>query len=254
MAQRWPMPTMIMVLRSVVAATLLFFVTTPAYSQANNNAASTNNTSTTDLAVNSGANVNQPSVSISRIPRQAPGAIAPGMAVSAVETCLGSMTFGASTILGGVSVGIPMEDKQCTNRLNARMLSQLGQATAALVLLCQGRDDITRALAAAGLFCPTIEASEKKLSDHRQTEYMGEIAKYINEQSKQQIEEQAKEAAQEQDTRTDSEKIEDLFYDSQGNAFKAQQFPSDKHARSAGAIKSDSGEWVVPVFTSRGGR
>ena len=226
-----------------------------AYGQANNNAASTNNTSTTDLAVNSGANVNQPSVSISRVPRQAPGAFAPGMAVSAVETCLGSLSFGASTILGGLSVGVPLEDKQCTRRLNARTLSQLGQPTAALVLLCQGHEDITRALAAAGLFCPTVEATDKKLQDHRLTEYNGDLAKFFHEQSQIEIEEKAAEAAREQDVRTNSEKIEDLFYDSKGNAYKAKQFPSEKHAKAAGAVISDSGEWVVPVVTiGRGGR
>lgn len=220
----------------------------------NNNGATTNNTTTTELGVNSGANVNQPSVSINHNYRQSPGAIGPGMAVSAVETCLASISFGASTFLGGISIGIPLEDTSCSKRLNARMLSQLGQSTAGLVLLCQGSEDITRALAASGLFCPTVEESQKKLDDHRATIRNGELAKEINAQYRAEENERAAEAAKEQDVRSDSEKIEDLFYDSKGKAYRAKEFPDDKTAKATGAVKSDSGEWVIPVITERGGR
>lgn len=90
------------------------------------------------------------------------------------------------------------------------------------------------------------------MEDHRKTVWNAKAAKEINAQYKAEEEQRAAQAAQGQDVRTDSEKIEDLFFDSKGHAYKSVVFKSDKEAAKSGAIKSDSGEWVIPVIVEHG--
>jgi hypothetical protein len=57
--------------------------------------------------------------------------------VAAPETCSGSTSVGASSIVGGVSFGTTWENESCNRRMNARILWGLGHQDAALALLAQ---------------------------------------------------------------------------------------------------------------------
>jgi hypothetical protein len=49
---------------------------------------------------------------------------------------MGSTSFGASGMGGGLTIGTTWVDKDCVNRLNARQLHALGQAMAAKEVMC----------------------------------------------------------------------------------------------------------------------
>jgi hypothetical protein len=67
---------------------------------------------------------------------QAPAVFAPGLAAASIETCLGSVSIGASGPGGGLSFGTTTEDKPCQARLDARTLWAFGMKAAAIRRLC----------------------------------------------------------------------------------------------------------------------
>lgn len=64
-------------------------------------------------------------------PRQAPAVHAPNL-VASPETCSGSTSGGLSTPFGGLSLGTTWQDKDCTRRMYARTLIQMGLNEAAM--------------------------------------------------------------------------------------------------------------------------
>ena len=158
------------------------------------------------------------SVSNNSIPRQAPSMGAPGLAAAAIETCLGSVSIGASGPGAGLSFGTTVPDDNCNARLNARALQALGHPSAAIVLLCQNDPNIAGALAAEGFRCPSRPQSRQQAGWF-----------------------EASEQSQPQ-TSTDP-----YFYDSKGRKYMARDFPNAKAAKAAGAIRSREGNWVVRI-------
>ena len=95
--------------------------------------------------------------STSRVPRQAPGAYAPGL-TAAPDTCAVSSAMGVSTPFGGVSLGGVSVDEGCDIRAMTRMLHGMGQQQAALAMLCQS-PRVREAMADAGRACPGQRAT-----------------------------------------------------------------------------------------------
>lgn len=69
----------------------------------------------------------------------APPVAAPALTTSFSDTCMGSTSVGASGMGGGLTIGTTWTDEDCQNRLNARMLQQLGQPLAAKEVLCNNK-------------------------------------------------------------------------------------------------------------------
>jgi hypothetical protein len=69
----------------------------------------------------------------------APPVSAPALTTSFSDTCMGSTSVGASGMGGGLTIGTTWTDEDCQNRLNARMLQQLGQPLAAKEVLCNNK-------------------------------------------------------------------------------------------------------------------
>lgn len=98
----------------------------------------------------SGAIVNQNSTSV----RQAPGAVAPGLAAAGIETCTSSASSGISGPGFGFSFGGTGIDEGCEARLDARTLAGLGLTQAGIQRLCE-RPKIAVAMYNSGQFiCP----------------------------------------------------------------------------------------------------
>jgi hypothetical protein len=74
------------------------------------------------------------------------------MATASTDSCLGSVSFGASGPGGGLSFGTPTEDRPCNARKNALLLNALGQKKAALQALCTDQS-MYATLAAVGFRC-----------------------------------------------------------------------------------------------------
>lgn len=157
------------------------------------------------------------SVNNNSVPRQAPAVGAPGLAAAAIETCLGSVSIGASGPGAGLSFGTTVPDDNCNARLNARALQALGHPSAAIVLLCQNDPNIAGALAAEGFRCPS------KPQPRQEAGWF--------------------EAGQQ----TQVQSADPYFYDSKGRKYMARDFPNAKAAKSAGAIRSREGNWVIRV-------
>jgi len=87
------------------------------------------------------------------MPRQAPPAIAPGLA-AAPETCMGSTSSGVSSPWFGLSFGTTWKSEDCELRMFARSLMLLAQPDAALILLAYGNERIALALKMAGYALP----------------------------------------------------------------------------------------------------
>lgn len=85
---------------------------------------------------------------------QAPATFAPGLAAASIETCLGSVSIGASGPGGGLSFGTTTEDKPCQARLDARTLWAFGQKAAAIRRLCINPD---MAAALGPDVCPVVQ-------------------------------------------------------------------------------------------------
>jgi len=76
-------------------------------------------------------------------------------------TCMGSTSAGVQGMSVGVSIGSTWKDAGCDRRYNAQALAAVGQAKAAVALLCQDTD-IARAMDVAGTPCAKAEV---KVSD-----------------------------------------------------------------------------------------
>jgi hypothetical protein len=85
--------------------------------------------------------------------RSVPTAISPGLAAAGIETCLGSVSVGASFVGGGFSFGSTVKDDDCNRRLYARQLYNMGFKAAAAVLQCI-TPEVNYAMAVAGTPCP----------------------------------------------------------------------------------------------------
>lgn len=84
--------------------------------------------------------------------RQAPAAIAPGLAAAGIEACLGSVSVGGSGAGFGFSFGTTKLDQGCNIRLYARTLQAMGYRRAATQMLCYDAD-VAGALATEGIRC-----------------------------------------------------------------------------------------------------
>jgi hypothetical protein len=81
------------------------------------------------------SNINQNVTGTSTI-RNVPTAIAPGLTAAGLETCLGSVSGGASVVGFGGSFGTTIPDPGCAARLDARTLWSMGLKKAAVARLC----------------------------------------------------------------------------------------------------------------------
>jgi len=83
-----------------------------------------------------------------------PTVFAPGLAAAGIETCLGSMSGGASWLGTGISLGGTTPDAECSARLDARTLWSFGLRKAAVSRLCLATD-IQRAMPdVCGVYLP----------------------------------------------------------------------------------------------------
>lgn len=72
-------------------------------------------------------------------------------------TCMGSTSAGVQGMSVGVSIGSTWKDSGCDRRYNAQALAAVGQAKAAVALLCQD-SDIKAAMEVAGTPCADVKA------------------------------------------------------------------------------------------------
>jgi len=133
-------------------------------------------TATSNAGSNSGAQAAITNNSVSRIPRQAPGAFAPGL-VAGADTCATSTGVGLSTPFGGLSVGGASIDEGCEIRAMTRMLHGLGQKSASIALMCQSAR-VRDAMIIAGAPCPTLAAPEEYFWDKKGRRFLA--VKYPN--------------------------------------------------------------------------
>ena len=68
--------------------------------------------------------------------RNVPAVFAPGLTAAGLETCLGSVSAGASVIGVGATFGTTIPDAGCSARLDARTLWSMGLRRAAIARLC----------------------------------------------------------------------------------------------------------------------
>lgn len=125
------------------------------YSGGTTNSNTNNNTSNDHVTVNStnDSNVNVNGTTTSNIVssgsvknevrysgsyKTVPNVYAPPVGVTA--PCIVGWSAGISVIGVGVSAGNGVEDKECTNRENARMLHAFGEVKGAVSLLCQNKN------------------------------------------------------------------------------------------------------------------
>lgn len=84
---------------------------------------------------NGTSNLNQNVTGTSTI-KNVPSTIAPGLTAAGLETCLGSVSGGASVVGFGASFGTTVPDPGCAARLDARTLWSMGLKKAAVARLC----------------------------------------------------------------------------------------------------------------------
>lgn len=78
-------------------------------------------------------------------------------------TCMGSTSAGGQGMSFGFSVGTTWKDGGCDRRYNAQALASVGQAKAAIALLCQD-PDIKTAMETAGTPCTATKAEAKAVA------------------------------------------------------------------------------------------
>ena len=86
----------------------------------------------------------------------APPVSAPSLAAAGIETCLGSVSGGASFPGGGFSFGTTTKDNDCNRRLFGRQLYNMGYKRAAMVIHCFN-EEVAAAMAIAGTPCPAAD-------------------------------------------------------------------------------------------------
>jgi hypothetical protein len=97
---------------------------------------------------------------------QAPSVVGPSMATASTDSCLGSVSFGASGPGGGLSFGTTTEDRPCNARKDALLLNALGMKAAARQALCTD-PAMFATLAVAGIRCkinPQLAAQQASTS------------------------------------------------------------------------------------------
>jgi hypothetical protein len=109
-----------------------------------------NGNSNSSLVINNPANTNSTVVSRQEVSgtqtlKNVPTAFAPSLAAAGIETCLGSVSGGGSTVGFGGSFGTTIPDPGCQARLDARTLWSMGLKGAAVARLCI-REDIYRSM------------------------------------------------------------------------------------------------------------
>jgi hypothetical protein len=171
-------------------------------------------TSTATSSSGSGAQALISNNSVSRIPKQSPGAFAPGMAVGA-DTCALSTGLGVSTPVGGFSFGTAHVDESCDVRAFARTLHGMGQQRAALAMMCQSAR-VKEAMIVIGTPCPGSPGYNP-----------GPLAA------------RTQAAANPDD--------DPFFYDKRGRKYLPRSYPNEAAARRDGARRSVTGEWVKLV-------
>ena len=93
----------------------------------------------------------------------APSVSGPSMATASTDSCLGSVSFGASGPGGGLSFGTTTEDRPCNARKDALLLNALGLKKAAREALCTD-PAMYATLAASGIRChinPQLVAAQQ---------------------------------------------------------------------------------------------
>jgi hypothetical protein len=85
------------------------------------------------------ANINE-NVSGTQTLRNVPSVFAPGLTAAGLETCLGSISAGASVVGVGATFGTTIPDPSCSARLDARTLWSMGLRRAAIARLCLTND------------------------------------------------------------------------------------------------------------------
>lgn len=88
----------------------------------------------------------------------APPVGAPALAAAGIETCLGSVSAGASFPGGGFTFGSTTKDDDCNRRLFGRQLYNMGFKRAAMVIHCFNVE-VAQAMAIAGTPCPGVEVA-----------------------------------------------------------------------------------------------
>lgn len=138
-------------------------------SNANSNAAQGNTTSTSVSVA--GDNV---TYQAARIPVAT--AYASGLTASN-GTCMGSSSMGGQGMSFGFSLGSTWKDAGCDRRYNAQALAAVGQAKAAVALLCQD-SDIAAAMELAGTPCAKANVATVKPTAVAQADTAGSNAGY----------------------------------------------------------------------------
>ena len=122
---------------------------TSAGSTASTGASSAGSTLNLDQsAKNSGNVVNH----ASDLSNMVPGAVAPNLATTLTETCMGSSSVGGSGAGFGFSFGTTWRDSACVRRLDARQLSAFGELAIAKEIMCDS-DLVREAAVRAGRAC-----------------------------------------------------------------------------------------------------
>lgn len=95
--------------------------------------------------------------------RAAAGTAYAGALTASNGTCMGSTTAGGQGLNFGFSVGSTWKDSGCDRRYNAQALAAVGQAKAAVALLCQD-PDIKAAMETAGTPCQATKAEAQAVA------------------------------------------------------------------------------------------
>ena len=97
--------------------------------------------SSSTLNINNPASISsRTEVSGTQTLKNVPTALAPSLAAAGIETCLGSVSGGASVVGFGGSFGGTIPDPGCNARLDARSLWNMGLKSAAVARLCLSPD------------------------------------------------------------------------------------------------------------------
>ena len=102
-------------------------------------AASTLNVNNAATPATTTANINE-NVGGTQTLRNVPSVFAPGLTAAGLETCLGSISAGASVVGVGATFGTTIPDPSCSARLDARTLWSMGLRRAAIARLCLTND------------------------------------------------------------------------------------------------------------------
>lgn len=99
-----------------------------------------------------GSVANVTSTSTANYSSMVPNVVAPNLATTLTETCMGSTSFGASGSGFGFSFGTTWRDGACVRRLDARQLSAFGDLSTARELMCDS-EKVREAAKRAGRAC-----------------------------------------------------------------------------------------------------